>query len=144
MANAIANRWWVGVGMVLLAAFDLADVRAELPPGSYEKLRAEAQEAITGKVLSVETKELEAGRTEVVAVLLVTAVERSKSGLKNGDEVTVKYVHIDTAKLPGFAGPRPVPILEKGKTYPAFLNKLKEEEIYEPAAYGESFNKRDQ
>ena len=138
---AIGLRIMVAVA-VCFATFVPTEVRAELPPGSYEKLRAEAQEAITGKVLSVETKELEPGRTEVVAEIKVTGVERSKVGLKKGDVVTVKYVHIDPAKLPGFAGPRPIPILKNGKIYPAFLNKVEGEASYEPAAYGASFTEK--
>ena len=125
--------------LVLWAAVFGTETRAELPPGSYDKLRAEAQEALTGEVLSVETKELEVGKTEVVAEMKVTAVKRSKADLKKGDTLTVKYVHIDSTKLKGFAGPRPVPILKKGETCTAFLNKKDDEETYEPAAYGESF-----
>ena len=129
-----------GVGLLVVWAVVLGtETRAELPPGSYDKLRAEAQEALTVEVLSVETKELEVGKTEVVAEMKVTAVKRSKAELKRGDTLTVKYVHIDPTKLQGFAGPRPVPILKKGKTYPAFLNKNEDEATYEPAAYGESF-----
>lgn len=134
---------YLGITAVLCAALQSAVVRAELPPGSYDTLRDEAQEAITAKVLSVNTKELETGKTEVTAELEVTAVTRSKAKLKKGEKLTVQYVHFDLSKLPGFAGPRPVPILKTGKTYPAYLNQEEDKDIYTPAAYGESFNKRE-
>ncbi len=67
------------------------------------------------------------------------AAERSKTGLKPGDAIVIRYTHIDREKLKGFAGPRTIPILKMGAVYPAFLNRQEDAKTYTPAAYGESF-----
>src|SRR5207249_1387463 len=107
-----------GVGVLLLAAlpaFTLCPpARAELPPGSYNTLRAEAQEALVIEVSDVRTEERKRGETAVVVEAKVLGVERSASKLKRGDTLQIRYTHHDLSKLDGFAGPRPVPILRKG------------------------------
>jgi hypothetical protein len=59
----------------------------------------------------------------------ILEAERAGS-LKKDDLIVIRY-SISAADLEG-PGARPVPILERGGVYPAFLN-------YTPAAYGESF-----
>jgi hypothetical protein len=124
----------------LVGAFGLmlSNVRAELPPGSYDKLRSEAQDAIIIEVESVTAKELKSGWTEVILKARVLAVERSKSALKRGSMITIRYQSRDPNKVK-FVGPRPVPILEKGEIYPAFLNGNEGMRVFEPAAFGLSF-----
>lgn len=111
--------------------------RAELPPGSYDKLRAEAPEALVIEVSSVEKQEIEPGKIAVTVEASVLAVERSKDGVKKGDKITIKYTHIDTTVIKNWAGPRPIPILAKGGVYPAFLKK--DGKVFTPVAHGESF-----
>ena len=111
---------------------------AELPPGSYDRLRREAQDAIIIEVESVTARELKAGWTDVTMTARVVYVERSKAVLKNGARITIRYESRDPNKV-NFPGPRPIPILKKGETYPAFLNGNEGTKVFEPAAFGESF-----
>ena len=131
-----------GAVAILAGALGLAgsDARAELPPGSYDKLRAKAEEALIIEVDSVKTHEREPGWLDVVVTARVVRVERSKARLKKGGTVTVRYESLDRTKLKKpVIGPRAVPLLKKGEFYPAFLNVTKETKEYQPAAYGESF-----
>lgn len=105
---------------------------AELPPGSYDKLRAEADDALVIQVTGVNVDTKSTAR-EVTVQAKVLGVERSKSGLKKGDNITFNY-RISTVQVPG---PRPIPLLVKGDVYPAFLKTMGKS--LEPAAYGESF-----
>lgn len=107
-------------------------VHAELPPGSYNKLRAEAEEAVIIQVKGVQIA-LMGGDKSVTVEGKVLAVERSKNGVKKGDTVIITYTILDKPVV----GPLPVPLLEKDDVYPAFLNK--NDKNYEPAAYGWSF-----
>ena len=113
----------------------LSSARAELPPGSYDKLRREADEAVVMHVLSVSVKANGTEREVTVQARLVR-VARTLSGLDKGDTITVKYTY-STVPYPG---PRQVPLLRKNEVYPAFLRKA--DNYYEPAAYGESFNSK--
>lgn len=111
-------------------------VRAELPPGSYDRLRAVAPEALVIEVVNVGRKLGDQGRTAVIMQAKVLTVERSKTGLKKGDIISIHYTRIEQL---GVVGPRQVPLLEKGGIYPAFLQKGDKDKVYEPTAYGESF-----
>ena len=102
--------------------------QAELPPGSYNKLRADAEEALTIQVTDIARN----SDNQVYVSAKVLGVERSKSGLKKGDSIRLKY---SPAKPK--VGPAPPPIPEKDGVYPAFLNKKGDD--FEPAAHGSSF-----
>jgi hypothetical protein len=65
----------------------------------------------------------------------ILEAERAGS-LKKDDLIVIRY-SISAADLEG-PGARPVPILERGGVYPAFLNP-QTDGTYTPAAYGESF-----
>jgi len=108
---------------------------AELPPGTYDQLRIDADEALVLQVTSVKIVTSE-NYKNVTVQAKVLRVARSKSGLTKGDTVTLKY---EVSTIP-FPGPRPIPILQKNVIYPAFLKKRGGN--FEPAAYGESFNSR--
>ena len=95
-----------------------ASVRAELPPSAYNKLRIDAEEAVTIEVTGVQIA-LMGGDKNVTVEAKVLGVERSKNGLKKGDSVTFRY---DIPAKPPI-GPAPPPLLEKVSVYPAFLNK---------------------
>jgi hypothetical protein len=119
-------------GMLLSTAW------AELPPGSYDKLRAEAEDAIIIEVSSVTAKAINAGWTEVVVTAKVLSIERSARALKKGATVTIRYESRDPAKVK-IPGPRPIPVLKPGEICPAFLNRNVGRGDFEPAAYGLSF-----
>ncbi|HEY1188048.1 MAG TPA: hypothetical protein VGE74_10350 [Gemmata sp.] len=112
-------------GVLFVTAF----TQAVPPPGTYDKLRAGAEEAVTIQVVTV----VSGANGDVGVQAKVLGVERSKSGLKKGDTVSIKY----TVPAKGTVGPTPVPVLEKDEVYPAFLNKKGDE--FAPAAYGSSF-----
>lgn len=111
--------------------------RAELPPGSYNALRVEAEEALIVEIETVSSKEGQNGRLDVVLTAKVIGVERTKTSLKKGGKITIRYRTLDPAKKQPFTGPRQLPVLKKGEVYPAFLNA--KDGAFEPAAYGESF-----
>lgn len=116
--------------LVVLTFSTLA--HAEPPPGTYDRLRTSAEEAVTIQVTSVkETADEKAN--EVIVEAKVLGVERSKSGLKKGDAVTITYSIPKVLK----PGPTLVPILDKESVYPAFLNK--QGKVFSPAAAGSSF-----
>ncbi len=109
---------------------------AELPPGSYDKMRVDADSAVTILVTSLKATDAHDGK-EVVFEAKVLGVERSKSGIKKGDSIKVGYFARDPGKP--IAGPRPIPILERDSVHPAFLERDAHPGVYKPAAHGESF-----
>jgi hypothetical protein len=112
--------------------------QAEIPPGSYDKLRISAEEALIIKVTKVD-KRLRGNRefTAVSVTAKVVTVQRSKKGLKLGSEISIDY---ESQKLNStMPGPRRIIVLGEGKYYPAFLNSSDGQKSYTPAAYGESF-----
>ncbi len=113
--------------------------QAEISPGSYDKLRIGAEEALTIEVLKV-NRRLTSNRafTPVTVKARVVAVERSKKGIKLGTEISIQY----ESRNPNspMAGPRRIAVLKEGAYYPAFLNISDDKKTYSPAAYGESFN----
>ena len=127
------------VGAMLLAlTLGGTAARAELPPTVYIDQQNSAPEAVQIEVVEVRgviDRGAEA-RSEVTATAKVVCIGRSASGLKPGETITIAYSTVVTHGL-GWAGPRPVPILEK-RHYPAFLAKAGEH--FAPAAGGYSFS----
>lgn len=119
---------------LLSAAVWAVAVHAELPPGSYDSLRAEAPEALIIEVVGVRSAPKPSNSTEVVARARVLHVERTKAGLKSGAMIEIRYTR-PNASIPG---PRPIPVLSEKSVSPAFLRKGEGKE-FEPAAYGMSF-----
>jgi hypothetical protein len=112
---------------------------AALPPSAYQAWQKEAPEYLSIKVRSVQTTEIQKPDWVEVAVSLqaqVKQVRRSRSRLKVGDVITIRYER-RTHKGP-WAGPAPVPLLVQGQDYPAYLKKAEKE--YEPAAGAYSFS----
>jgi hypothetical protein len=91
---------------------------AELPPGSYDKLRMEAPDAVTIQVAGVKEATV-GGEKQVTVEAKVLGVERSKSGLKVGDAVTIRY-GIPLISLPG---PRPIPFWPRKQSTPRSSKK---------------------
>src|SRR4051812_19619609 len=95
--------------LLLLATLTLG--RAELPPSAYEKMQSEAPEVLRLHVLRVEVQPTDAAAIREVTMLAeATKVGRSKTKLKPGDMITVKY-RITTHES-GWVGPGEVPILK--------------------------------
>jgi len=101
---------------VLLPA---AALFAEINPRYYLEMQQKAPEQLRIRVTHIKNEpcdDCETFKTEVRAV--VTKVIRTKSKLKNGREVMLSY-EIFRPRA-GWAGPRPMPLLEKGREYDFF------------------------
>jgi hypothetical protein len=127
------------VSVLAILAF-VAATPAALPPGSYEKLKAEAQEKLTIKIIGVETKEQSDRRLDVLFTAEVLAVERSETYLKPGDTIRIQSYRWTKS----YAGPKNPPLLPVGWTGIAYLNKADSDaddadHVYSLAAYGDSF-----
>ncbi len=122
--------------VTLLVAMVLpALVAAELPPGSYDKLKAEAQEKLKIKIVGME-QEGTGGKLKVTFTAEVLQVERSASGLKAGDKITIHSYRWTKS----YAGPKNPPLLPQGWVGVAYLNQAQGAgKDYKLAAYGESF-----
>ena len=132
------------IPLLLIAVFSIvvyvAIAPAALPPGSYEKLKAEAQEKLAIKILEVETKKQSDRRLDVLFTAEVLAVDRSETGLKSGDTIRIQSYRWTKS----YAGPKNPPLLPVGWTGIAYLNKAdsdakEADHIYSLAAYGDSF-----
>jgi len=111
-----------------------------LPPGSYEKLKAEAQEKLKVKIVAVEQKVRSDRRLEVLFTAEVLAVERSQTGLKPEDTIQIQSYRWTKS----YAGPTNPPLLPVGWIGIAYLNKADgaakdADKVYSLAAYGDSF-----
>lgn len=127
---------------MVLAAFLLAAnvAFAELPPYVYIERQKKAPEALTIRVLSVRTRETDGEQFKTIAVTVrarVLKVQRTATKLRRNSEIEIQYVHREH-KVP-IAGPSEVPILDRGREYPAFLVKDGKARSYSPAAGGWTF-----
>jgi len=119
----------------------VATALAALPPGSIEKLKAGAQEKLKIKILDV-AQTGKGPKLKVTFTAEVLKVERSATGLKPGEKITIQSYHWTKS----YAGPPNPPILAKGWIGTAYLNKAKGKvpgsgKTYSLAAYGDSFEK---
>lgn len=126
------------VALVLLAF--VSTTLGALPPGSYEKLKAEAQEKLTIKIVAVEKKAQSDRRLEVLFTAEVLEVERTQTGLKLGDMIKIQSYRWTKR----YAGPTNPPLLPVGWVGIAYLNQVEDDapgatKIYTLAAYGASF-----
>jgi len=111
---------------------------AAIEPKYYRREQDAAPEYLTIKVLRVNKDFNFLARSRQIEVTAeVTGVYRSASGLQPGDKIRIRYTHFRPGQ--GWVGPRPIPILEKKRTYPAFLTKDTQHNGYLPAARGASF-----
>ena len=121
--------------VTLLAVVFGAIAQAELPPGSYDKLKAGAQEKLKIKIVGVE-QQGKGPRMKVIFTAAVLQVKCSATGLKPGDHITIQSYRWTKS----YAGPKNPPVLPKGWEGVAYLNKAKSSnKNYRLAAYGESF-----
>jgi hypothetical protein len=137
---AYCSEWFILAprAAVVLTALGVT-AQAEPPPSVYQKTQKNAPEYLRIKVTGLKTNEKQKGNVKSVHIVVeakVVRVERSKSGLKQGGVIRIIYVR--TIRKKPFVGPSQVPILEKGKEYPAFLVR-QEGKTYAPAARGKPF-----
>lgn len=113
---------------------------AELPPYVYEEKKAAAPEHLELRIISSEVSETkDEGTTsaQVKATAEVTAVKRSKTGLKPGEKIIISYRTI-TRRPSGWAGPSSPSVLTKDMQVMAWLAKH-EDGTFAPMAGGQSF-----
>ncbi len=136
------NLWRLGTAaaaVILLATGLPLAIRAELPPDAYERMQADADEAIEVEITSVRTKAGGAEYSQVTTEAKVLGVQRSKSGLKKDESIVIEYDIFDVAKKkPGWAGPSSPTLVKKSGSYMAFLKATKGKP-YAIAAMGRSF-----
>lgn len=109
------------IAVLWLAVF-VAPGLAEKSPEAYGKMQREAAEALRIKVRTIRTDETDESygkRIEVTVEAVVEKVVRSRTALRTGDLIRIQYVHTRNKEVREGAGE--VPILVKGKTYPAYL-----------------------
>ena len=119
--------------------------RAEIEPKYYREWQLKATEMLTIVPVSVRPSVTSARNrsgdgmlvhTRVEAEAIVESVTRTASGLKPGDAIRIEYT--STRAEPPMPGPRPIPVLKRGQSYPAFLFGVSKG-VYAPAAKGASF-----
>ena len=111
---------------------------AELPPSAYERMQAAATDVAQIQVLRVEIEPGDAERTQNVQVMaLVDKVDRSTSGLKEGDILNFHYTVTNHEK--GWGGPGEIPILQEKEKTVAYLLKDSSADSFRPAAGAMSF-----
>ena len=128
------------LGAFLVVIATALSIHGELPPSVYKDLQEKSPEALMIKVESVRistTDEPTLERSDITAEVRVETVIHSVSGLKPGDVIRIRYLHLDH-KRP-LAGPSEPDILQKGRSYPAFLAKAGKDDVYTTAARGYSF-----
>jgi hypothetical protein len=113
---------------------------AELPPGSYERLKAHAQEKLKVKITEVHKEKKSERKLDVTFKAEVVEVLRSDFGLKPGSRITIHSYRWTGS----YAGPKNPPLLSVGWVGMAYLDKLENsskyaDDNYTLAAYGDSF-----
>ena len=124
--------------LLLIYILLISNLYAELPPYVYENLKKNSPEVLKIKVRDVNTSNVTNNTKELTVEAKVLKISTSKSGLKVGDVITIVYSRVIN-RHPGWVGPSPIPLVERGEVYYAFLRKDCEENYYTPAARGESF-----
>jgi hypothetical protein len=114
------------VTALIALTFLVQTARAKLPPQVFLRQQARAEEQISIRITSV-TVTPTGDREAVVAEATVQAVDHSKSGLKQGESITINYTRLIPKKpVPGrtpTGANRSGPYLSKGESTCAFLNK---------------------
>ncbi|MBJ2355794.1 hypothetical protein [Sphaerochaeta sp. S2] len=124
--------------LVFLLMFPLALLISEIAPVEYRSMQINAPEQLHLSIRSVSKRWRPfTGGTEITVKAEVIGVVSSETNLAEGDCITISYMHQKLKK--GWAGPRPIPILERKTTTEAFLAFDEEQDAYIPAARGASF-----
>ena len=99
--------------------------RAELPPQVYEDLKAKAPEVLEVEITRVALNKRDGENLRDISVFAdakVKNVTRSKSGVKVGDVISLRYMTFEVI-TDGWAGPSPIAQVEAGKTYRVWFKK---------------------
>ena len=110
---------------------------AELAPGSYNAMKAEAGEVVIVEVTNAVSTAVD-GPNTVTLTAKVLHVDKTSSKVKAGDTITIQYVTPkEGIKV---MGPKPQPMLAKGNVRVGYLNWDAATNSYGIAAHGLSFD----
>lgn len=131
------------VMLVLLTLLPGAALRAALPPGAADELKALAPEVLEIEVTGVEAGRPERGRFPVLYEAQVLEVLRTEAGIDAGDRIAIETFSVrdDVARL----GPKPPPLLSPGWRGRVWLKPTpptaddRGMPRFLPAAYGHGF-----
>ena len=129
--------------IVSQACLPTTQLWAKLPPGMYTSLKKEATEVLILQVTKViKTDKSNHGIDDYQCEARVVSVDRSMQGIKQGQIIRFSSYHVTSqARRSGFVGPTSPPLLRPGWYGRIYLNKGRKENLLEPAAYGQSFQK---
>lgn len=118
-------------------------VRAEMPPTAYKHLQDSAPESLLIHVEEVSLRQSVTKEAKITSVKLkasVKKVNRTVTGLKRGEKITVTYEV--TEHLTPWAGPSQVTVPDKSSDCPAYLERNDTGAgRYRPSAGGYTFRK---
>ncbi len=129
--------------LVTLMTFLLGGLplQAEISPREYALMQLNAPEKLLIEVVECSrSKSFFSRNTSVAITAKVLAVYASATALAEDSLISIRYDIYSPVKGAGWAGPGPLPLLEEGEQYPAFLIWDEEHSCYVPAARGESFS----
>ncbi len=114
---------------------------SEISPREYALMQINAPEELIIEVISVKRKFVLFKQPKpIVIIARIEHVLYSETELQEDDTIIISYDFFSPKG--GWAGPRPIPVLETGEFYPAFLQFSEETGCYFPAARGASFESR--
>ena len=109
-----------------------------LSPSMYRKAQARSSDVLTIKVQKVRTYRYRNNYFDVRVRARVLSVQRASRWIHRGDWITIRYRTYH--RLPrGTFGAGPIPLLQKGHRYRAYLKRYRHSRIYTPAAGARSF-----
>lgn len=136
MGGTMRIRAWI---LVALAASFHSVVFAELPPSAYEEKQKAASEKLDLRVMRVEVEPGANPKEQVVRITaIVDKVDRTASGLNEGDFLTIIYTVLE--RPPGWVGPGAIPILSQKDKTVAYLQRIPDSRDYQPVAGAMSFS----
>ena len=125
--------------LILVMVFvGMGVISAEIAPWEYRRMQENAADQVVISVLRVSTRRpLFSRNTSVTVQVEIVEVISSYSRLSVGDRITISYTHEKPRR--GWAGPRPIPLVQRGEITYAFIEFDSEDNVYVPAARGASF-----
>ena len=113
---------------------------AVLPPGAADELKSNAEEVLNVRILKVKTPKGNKGMYPVIYTAEVLGVNHTKSGIQKGNQITICSYSVNRETInSGFVGPKIPPLLKPGWTGIVYLKNNPEKNVYDIAAYGDSF-----
>ncbi len=127
---------------MLLMIVAIGALTAEIPPMQFLEAQDIAPEKYDITVISVKAEDCEPGEyCNVDVVARVDKVYRTAIDVKEGDEIKIKYERLNPPE--GFEGIQPITLLQKGFSYPAYLQTYRYSWFVPVAGSGSFLNYQD-